>query len=426
MNAAKLLILENSLGQKVRTFAVQSNAIHIVYLKDSRRIEAFSDLSVLDDNKVSYALVKSIQVDKMTDSIELVGLGRLRLNSENAINSPSYILPEEDDDKTLFAALKKASIGHAAAILLLLLSSWVYTSFFNKPPEQPLVTIVIPKKEAPPAPIRQKAETVKLAKKKITPTVKKVAKVATPKKPTPKVVTKKAPARPTPKVARTQPAVRQAPAKDIRRVGALAALGGVAKGSKSAEGLDMNSLKNIRAAGTGNGGGGIGATGRGGAKGYLPGNGLIAGSAGEGARAQGAGGYGNRGSGGGKAGYGKISMVGGTSATSLPLNEEVTVEGGLDQDQIIAVINRNKGQITYCYEQGLRAQPTIGGRVAVSFIIGPNGKISKANVAESSLGSRTVESCMIARMKTWQFPRPVGAVNVDVLYPFELTRVSAR
>lgn len=425
MNAAKLLILENSLGQKVRTFAVQSNAIHIVYLKDSRRVEAFSDLSVLDDNEVSYALIKSIQVNEMTDSVDLVGLGRLRLNSDNAVNSPSYNLPEEDDDKTLIAALKKASVGHAAAIVLLLLSSWVYTSFINKAPEQPLVTIVIPKKETP-APIKQKVETVKAAQKKITPTVKKVAKVATPKKPTPKVVNKTVPPRPTQQVAKTQPAVRQAPTKDIRRVGALAALGGVAKGSKSAEGLDMNSLKNIRAAGTGNGGGGIGTTGRGGAKGYLPGNGLIAGSAGEGARAQGAGGYGTRGSGGGKAGYGKISMVGGTSATSLPLNEEVTVEGGLDQDQIIAVINRNKGQITYCYEQGLRAQPTIGGRVAVSFIIGPNGKISKANVAESSLGSRTVENCMIARMKTWQFPRPVGAVNVDVLYPFELTRVSAR
>lgn len=425
MSAAKLLILENSLGQKVRTFAVQSNAIHIVYLKDSRRVEAFSDLSVLDDNEISYALIKSIQVNEMTDSVDLVGLGRLRLNSDNAVNSPSYNLPEEDDDKTLIAALKKASVGHAAAIVLLLLSSWVYTSFINKAPEQPLVTIVIPKKETP-APIKQKVETVKAAQKKITPTVKKVAKVATPKKPTPKVVNKTVPPRPTQQVAKTQPAVRQAPTKDIRRVGALAALGGVAKGSKSAEGLDMNSLKNIRAAGTGNGGGGIGTTGRGGAKGYLPGNGLIAGSAGEGARAQGAGGYGTRGSGGGKAGYGKISMVGGTSATSLPLNEEVTVEGGLDQDQIIAVINRNKGQITYCYEQGLRAQPTIGGRVAVSFIIGPNGKISKANVAESSLGSRTVENCMIARMKTWQFPRPVGAVNVDVLYPFELTRVSAR
>ncbi|MGZ3771275.1 MAG: AgmX/PglI C-terminal domain-containing protein, partial [Bdellovibrio sp.] len=219
---------------------------------------------------------------------------------------------------------------------------------------------------------------------------------------------------------------RVAKAKDVRRIGALAALGGVPHGHRGAEGLDTQSVKNIRAAGKGNGGGGIGSVGRGGAAGYMPGNGLIAGSAGEGARAQGAGGYGTRGSGGGKAGYGKISMVGGTSAVSLPMDDEATVEGGLDRDQIIAVINRNRGQIVYCYEKGLQAKPSIGGRVAVSFVIGPAGKITVAKVAESSLGSDLVESCMLAKMKTWQFPHPVGHVNVDVLYPFELMRVSQR
>ena len=111
---------------------------------------------------------------------------------------------------------------------------------------------------------------------------------------------------------------------------------------------------------------------------------------------------------------------------TLPLDEEATFEGGLDRDQIIAVINKNKGQIIYCYERGLQAQPSIGGRVAVDFTIGPNGTITNAKVAQTSLGSKFVENCMIAKMKTWQFPKPVGKVNVDVLYPFELARVSSR
>ncbi|HWU44092.1 MAG TPA: AgmX/PglI C-terminal domain-containing protein, partial [Bdellovibrio sp.] len=79
-----------------------------------------------------------------------------------------------------------------------------------------------------------------------------------------------------------------------------------------------------------------------------------------------------------------------------------------------------------CYEKGLQAAPTIGGRVAVDFVIGPAGRITSAKVAQSSLGSRLVESCMLEKMRSWQFPRPVGKVNVDVLYPFELTRVSSR
>lgn len=408
MNAAKLLILENIQGQKVRTFAVQSDSLNLVYLKNNRRVEAFSDLNELNAQNVDYTLLKQIQLSQLSEEgVELSGMGRLRLYPASGVqNSPTHNLAVEQDEEKLKTILQNTTAGHLVAIFILLVGSWVYTNYFMKTQEQPLVTIVLPQEE----PVQPKPEarpTVKVSKTKIQQTNKVYRPVA-----------KKVMSRPY-KVNTTK-------AKDVTRVGALAALGGLKTGHKGAEGLDMQSLKNIRAAGTGAGGGGIGSAGRGGAKGYMPGNGLIAGSAGEGARAQGAGGYGTRGSGGGKAGYGKISLVGGTSAMSLPLDEEVTVEGGLDQDQIIAVINRNKGQITYCYEKGLQAQPSIGGRVAVSFVIGAEGRITIAKVAESSLGSRMVEGCMLARMKTWQFPRPVGRVNVDVLYPFELTRVSSR
>ncbi|MEN0059887.1 MAG: AgmX/PglI C-terminal domain-containing protein [Bdellovibrio sp.] len=412
MSTAKLLILENNLGQKVRTFAVQSNAVNLVYLKNSRRVEAFSHLQDLDEQKVDYTLLEKIELSQLSeDGHILQGLGKIRLYPvEGVRNSPSYELPPQEDQEHLQMLLKKTALGHLVAVFVLIGGSWVWNRYFTKSEEPTLVTIQLPpsvepvQKTVTPLPPR-----VKVSEKKIKPS-QKIYKPVVQKKLLTKSVAK----------------MKTAPAKDIRRFGALAALGGVPQGNKRAEGLDMQSLKNIRAAGTGAGGGGVGSAGRGGAAGYMPGSGLIAGSAGEGAKAQGAGGYGTRGSGGGRAGYGKISLVGGTSAVSLPLDDEATVEGGLDRDQIIAVINRNKGQIIYCYEKGLQAQPSIGGRVAVSFVIGPAGRITTANVAESSLGSRTVESCMLQKMRAWQFPRPVGKVSVDVLYPFELMRVSSR
>lgn len=409
MSAAKLLILENTLGQKVRTFAVNSETLNLIYRKDTRRVEACADLQELDAQDVEYTVLKKIKLSQVSEKgLELQGLGRLRLFPAEVVkNSPTYTLAEEDDEKTLNLFMKNTAIGHIAAVLLLMIGSWASTYFFTKTQEPVLVTIEMPqeKKEVVKP---QPRPTVKVSEKKIKPTQKVVKKVV----------------RTHTLVKRTAKPV--APAKDVRRLGALAALGGVKNGHKGAEGLDVNSLKNIRAAGTGAGGGGIGNAGRGGAKGYLSGSGLIAGSPGEGARAQGAGGYGTRGSGGGRAGYGKISLVGGTSAVSLPLDDEASVEGGLDRDQIIAVINRNKGQIVYCYEKGLQASPQIGGRVAVSFVIGAAGRITVASVAESSLNSKMVENCMLAKMRNWQFPRPVGKVNVDVLYPFELARVSSR
>lgn len=409
MSTAKLLILENRLGQKVRTFAVDSEALNIVYLKNSRRIEAVSNLSSLDKQDIEYSLLQTVQISDLTEQgLALEGLGRLRLVAgDMPAASPTYNLPEEQDEEQLKTVLKKTSLAHLAAVLSLMMGAWIWASYFAKKEEPTLVTIVLPKEEAP-----KKAEArphVKVSEKKVRPT----KKVYRPK---------------SQATLKTKPYKTQtAKAKDVRRVGALAALGGTPQGTRGYEGLDNNSMKAIRSAGVGSGGGGVGSAGRGGIKGYLPGSGLIAGSAGEGSgKAQSAGGYGTRGTGGGRAGYGKISLVGGTSAVSLPLDEEATVEGGLDRDQIIAVINKNKGQIIYCYEKGLQAQPSIGGRVAVDFVIGPAGRITTARVAQSSLGSRTVENCMLQRMKTWQFPRPVGNVNVDVLYPFELMRVSSR
>lgn len=408
MNAAKLLILENTLGQKVRTFSVQTDSFNLVYLKQSRRVEAFVCLNDLDKNQVDYTLLQKIDLAKLAEEgLDLQGLGRLRAYPLSGVrNSPAYELPAQDDQQ-LHGILKKTTAGHAVVVFLLMTGAWIYTNYFSQKEEPPLVTITLPQEILPKTQPESRPH-VKVSKTKIQPT-KKIFKPVAQKRLTTKVRQ-----------------VRVAKAKDVRRIGALAALGGVPNGHRGSEGLATQSVKNIRAAGKGNGGGGIGSIGRGGAAGYMPGNGLIAGSAGQGARAQGAGGYGTKGSGGGKAGYGKISLVGGTSAVSLPMDDEATVEGGLDRDQIIAVINRNKGQIIYCYEKGLQAQPSIGGRVAVSFVIGPTGRITTAKVAESSLGSRLVENCMLGRMKTWQFPQPVGRVNVDVLYPFELMRVSQR
>lgn len=405
----QLLILENMLGQKVRTFAVDSRSMNIVFLKDQRRIEAVANLKTLEENELEYTLLKTLTISDLEKPVKLSGLGQLRLMDETAVNSPDHQLTREQDEKELKTILEKTMIGHIAIVLVLMLGSWISAKYFSQKPEEPaLVTIVVPKQKTPvvekPAPVPH----VKVSEKKIKPTNKVYRPVAKHK-----LVTKPY-------------KVKTAKATDVHRVGALAALGGVAKGSKSAEGLDMNSMKNIRSAGQGQGGGGVGATGRGGVKGMMPGNGLIAGSAGEGGRAESAGGYGTRGTGGGRAGYGKISMVGGMSPISLPLDDEATVEGGLDQDQILAVINKHLGQITYCYEKGLQAQPSIGGRVAVDFTIGPAGRITVAKVAQSSLGSKLVENCMLDKMRTWQFPKPVGKVNVDVLYPFNLTRVSSR
>jgi TonB family protein len=409
MGAIKILILENSLGQKVRTFSTHDDVLNLVYINSTRRIEAHTSLDNLEFLNIDFQFIQKIKLDEIPlNGINLKNLGKIKLSSESHTESPIYELPVNDDEAELKIFLKKSSFAHLAILFLIVTTGWIWTKYFNKTDESALVTIVLPI-EKPKLVNKKRLPTLKVSQNKIKPS-RKIFKQ--------KVVSKKI----------NSHFKKEKPLKafNVQRIGALAALGGLPSGHRSSEGLSSTSLKNIRSAGTARSGGGIGNSGRGGIKGYFPGNGLIAGSSGSGRKAQNAGGYGTKGANGGKAGYGKIAIVGGTSAVSLPLDDEATIEGGLDRDQIIAVINRHRGQIVYCYERGLQTQPHIGGRVAVNFIIGPNGRINRARVAQSSLASKYVENCIVSRMKTWQFPRPVGRVNVDVFYPFELMRVSSR
>lgn len=421
MGTTRLLVLENRLGQRIRTFQVESGTLNLIYRRDLRRVEAASDLSALQEQEIPFDVIEQLEVDRIpVGGVPLQGLGLIRPAANlKAVPSPEYQLNKEEDRQIVGLWMKKSAIGHVIAVVLLVGLSFL-TAYLNKKDEPNLVTIVVPPAEKPKP---TKVATVKPSAKKIRPAKKPNVKVAQ------KTVQPKRPARTTTrpvKPAVERRVVRKQQPRNLERVGALAALGGVRKGQRGAEGLDVNSVKNIRSAGVGSGGGGVGKAGRGGVSGVLPGQGLIAGSSGKGGRAQSAGGYGTNGVGGGKAGYGKISLVGNISGISLPLEEEATVAGGLDRDQIAAVINRHRGQIVYCYEQGLQNQPQLTGRVTVDFVIGPAGRITRAKVAQSSLGSRSVESCMLSKMRGWQFPRPVGNVNVDVLYPFELRRVSSR
>ena len=79
MGATKLYILENSLGQKVRTFAAQTDVLNLVYMNDTRRVEAYGSLDKLDSDKVDYKLIQAIQLSKMpTDGLVLKNLGKIK------------------------------------------------------------------------------------------------------------------------------------------------------------------------------------------------------------------------------------------------------------------------------------------------------------------------------------------------------------
>lgn len=144
---------------------------------------------------------------------------------------------------------------------------------------------------------------------------------------------------------------------------------------------------------------------------------------------------GGKGEGGGAGGYGGSLVASGSGAgsgrgdgkglSSLALGDDMELDGGLDANVIKATIAKYLNQVRACYELGLRRNPGLTGQVTMNFEVGGQGMLNFAKVLQSTLGDAEVSNCISDRMMTWQFPRPVGGVNVKVKYPFLLRPVNS-
>ncbi|MEW5855546.1 MAG: TonB family protein [Myxococcota bacterium] len=138
---------------------------------------------------------------------------------------------------------------------------------------------------------------------------------------------------------------------------------------------------------------------------------------GGGGNALGIGGLGS-GTGRGSGGQGDVDLGGRGKGTTKITPGKTIVEGGLSKEEIGRVIRRYLSQIKYCYEKELTRNPNLAGKIVVSFTIGGTGKVTEADVAETSLNDPTVEDCVLKIIKRIQFPQPKGGGIVLVTYPF--------
>ena len=115
----------------------------------------------------------------------------------------------------------------------------------------------------------------------------------------------------------------------------------------------------------------------------------------------------------GKVGEGKT----GTGGVGL-LEDEGEIIGGLDREIIAQYIKSQLGQILYCYERQLSANPELFGKVAIKFTISGDGGVETQRIGDSTLKNATVEGCILQRVAKWKFPAPQGGTKVLVTYPF--------
>jgi hypothetical protein len=114
-------------------------------------------------------------------------------------------------------------------------------------------------------------------------------------------------------------------------------------------------------------------------------------------------------------GHGRL---GGAHQTKSPSVRQgaTQVNGRLPPEVIQRIVRQNFGRFRLCYENGLRTNPNLAGRVSVRFIISREGAVSSSSDGGSDLPDGGVVSCVVRGFSNLSFPQPEGGI-VTVVYP---------
>ncbi len=120
-------------------------------------------------------------------------------------------------------------------------------------------------------------------------------------------------------------------------------------------------------------------------------------------------------SGGGKVAYGAKTEV--RVSGSVAAEEAEIDSSDIDQAKLGAFVRARMGLIKACYENAMKRNPNLKGKISIRFTILETGGLADVTAAVNSMGSPEVAACIVNTMRSWrtQF-RPSGPVTVE--YPF--------
>jgi len=95
----------------------------------------------------------------------------------------------------------------------------------------------------------------------------------------------------------------------------------------------------------------------------------------------------------------------------------ITVNGRLPPEVIQRIARQSFGRYRLCYENGLRSNPSLQGRVVVKYTIDRDGSVKGTPTdGGSDLPDQGVVQCVIRAFQSLSYPQPEGGI-VTVTYP---------
>jgi len=87
---------------------------------------------------------------------------------------------------------------------------------------------------------------------------------------------------------------------------------------------------------------------------------------------------------------------------------------------LLAVIQKYAAGIQWCYENELKKDPTLRGKMVVAITVSAAGRVTGAAVIENTVDSNRLSSCALSQVRDWRFP-PVPEGTTAFQAPFVFT-----
>lgn len=85
-----------------------------------------------------------------------------------------------------------------------------------------------------------------------------------------------------------------------------------------------------------------------------------------------------------------------------------------------AIIRKYAAGIQYCYENELKHDPGLEGKMVVVISVAADGRVVEVSIASDGVGSPGVRECVLAQIRGWKFP-PIAEGTTSFQVPFVFT-----
>ncbi len=89
-----------------------------------------------------------------------------------------------------------------------------------------------------------------------------------------------------------------------------------------------------------------------------------------------------------------------------------------DRESVRQIVKKSITKFKDCYDDGVKKNPSLEGKVVVEWVIAADGYVSAASIKLSTLNDDVVQKCVVDKIMVMKFPSPPVGTTASVSYPF--------